>query len=94
MTVKRLRMKSKFLFKCSVFPVIRKFIQGSDAGYEGEEGADLDSLSAAIQFQRQKMEEEVEKYGASSSFLDSQEPRKKRYKKDAYFSDEEEFADD
>ncbi|KAK7484114.1 hypothetical protein BaRGS_00024603 [Batillaria attramentaria] len=68
--------------------------EDSDAGYEGEEGADLDSLSAAIQFQRQKMEEEVEKYGASSSFLDSQEPRKKRYKKDAYFSDEEEFADD
>lgn len=70
--------------------------EDSDAGSqsEGENIAAMDSLSAAIQFQRQKIEEESDKYGMSSSSFDSQEPRKKRYKKDAYFSDEEELNDD
>lgn len=51
------------------------------------------SLSVAIQFQHQKIEEEAAKYalGEGSTFLDNDEPRRKRYKKDAYFSDEEEL---
>jgi hypothetical protein len=42
------------------------------------------------------MDEEVVTYrmGEGSTYLDSQEPARKRYKKDAYFSDEEEFGGD
>ena len=42
------------------------------------------------------MEKEVSRYGASSSFIPefSDEPKRKKYKKDAYFSDEEEIDDD
>ena len=41
------------------------------------------------------MEEEAIQYsfGAASTSLETEEPRRKRYKKDAYFSDEEELDD-
>jgi len=56
----------------------------------------MDSLSAAINFQKQKIDEDASKYGQTSfySLDDLSEPKKKRFKKDAYFSDEEEFGDD
>lgn len=45
--------------------------------------------------QQHKMEEEAIQYsfGAASTSLETEEPRRKRYKKDAYFSDEEELDD-
>lgn len=41
------------------------------------------------------MEEEAMQYsfGIASTSLETEEPRRKRYKKDAYFSDEEELDD-
>ncbi|CAH1785002.1 unnamed protein product [Owenia fusiformis] len=63
----------------------------SDQGEDPKE----DSLSAAIQFQQEKMAAEYQAAVASGSFsLESDEPKKKRFKKDGYFSDEEEFGDD
>lgn len=56
----------------------------------------LESLSAAIQYQQEKMEEEeyrmkvvTGEYGESSETME----KKKRYKKSEYFSDEEEVED-
>ena len=45
--------------------------------------------------QQYKMEEEAAQYtlGSTSASLETEEPRRKRYKKDAYFSDEEELDD-
>ena len=45
--------------------------------------------------QRQKMEEEAAQYGFGSTSVSEEtgEPHRKRYKKDAYFSDEEELDD-
>lgn len=65
---------------------------------ESDEGEDpkLDSLAAAIKFQNQKIEEEVTARYGSTSFValeDFSEPKRKKYKKDAYFSDEEELED-
>ncbi|KAM5172317.1 zinc finger CCHC-type and RNA-binding motif-containing protein 1 [Mantella aurantiaca] len=60
---------------------------------EGEDPA-LDSLSQAIAFQQAKIEEEASKYrppaGDASTSEDSRKPR---IKKSAYFSDEEELSD-
>ncbi|OWF51639.1 zinc finger CCHC-type and RNA-binding motif-containing protein 1-like [Mizuhopecten yessoensis] len=56
----------------------------------------LDSLAATINYQRQQMESEVaRRYGETSlNFNDIDEPKRKKYKKDAYFSDEEEVDED
>nr|XP_021484499.1 zinc finger CCHC-type and RNA-binding motif-containing protein 1 [Meriones unguiculatus] len=60
---------------------------------EGEDPA-LDSLSQAIAFQQAKVEEEQNKWrpspGGPSTSDDSRRPR---IKKSAYFSDEEELSD-
>ncbi|XP_076448560.1 zinc finger CCHC-type and RNA-binding motif-containing protein 1-like [Babylonia areolata] len=64
----------------------------SNEDSETEDTSGLDSLAAAIQFQRQMMEDEEGRFGQSSAST-SDEPRRKRYKKDAYFSDEEELDD-
>ncbi|XP_072257573.1 zinc finger CCHC-type and RNA-binding motif-containing protein 1 [Pyxicephalus adspersus] len=60
---------------------------------EGEDPS-LDSLSQAIAFQQAKIEEEANKYrqtiGNASTSDDSRKPR---IKKSAYFSDEEELSD-
>lgn len=64
----------------------------SDEGSDTEVPSGMDSLAAAIQYQRQ-MEDEEGPYGLSSSSSTADEPRRKRYKKDAYFSDEEELDD-
>ncbi|KAK3103746.1 hypothetical protein FSP39_021560 [Pinctada imbricata] len=63
---------------------------------EATEDPALDSLAAAINYQRAQMERDASRYGESSSFLPEllEEPKRKKYKKDAYFSDEEEIADD
>ncbi|XP_077868018.1 zinc finger CCHC-type and RNA-binding motif-containing protein 1-like [Saccoglossus kowalevskii] len=68
---------------------------------EEEEGEDptLESLSAAIQYQQEKVEEEDYRYrvatgnyqGEPSSSSGAKRPK---IKKDAYFSDEEEFSDE
>ncbi|XP_025106971.1 zinc finger CCHC-type and RNA-binding motif-containing protein 1-like isoform X2 [Pomacea canaliculata] len=64
----------------------------SDARSEDEKVEEIDSLAAAIQYQRQKAEEE-EKYGETASWQ-TDSPRRKRYVKDSYFSDEEDLAGD
>ncbi|KAL3853710.1 hypothetical protein ACJMK2_017232 [Sinanodonta woodiana] len=69
-----------------------------DSRSDEDKGDDpkLDSLAAAINYQNQKMEEEViSRYRDPSLFTvaDSEEPKRKKYKKDAYFSDEEELDD-
>lgn len=61
---------------------------------ENENGSDEneDSLSAAIGYQHQLLESE--KLRMQSGFCrDEIQPKKKKYKKDSYFSDEEEFCD-
>lgn len=63
---------------------------------EGGEDPKLHSLAAAINYQNQKIDEEVAARYGSTSFVpleDFSEPKRKRYKKDAYFSDEEELDD-
>ncbi|XP_018408042.1 PREDICTED: zinc finger CCHC-type and RNA-binding motif-containing protein 1 [Nanorana parkeri] len=63
---------------------------------EEEEGEDpaLDSLSQAIAFQQAKIEEESHKYRqAAGDASTSEDSRKPRIKKSAYFSDEEELSD-
>lgn len=65
-----------------------------DNSDEGGEDPKLDSLAAAINYQNQKIEEEVAARYRATSFVpleDFSEPKRKRYKKDAYFSDEEEL---
>lgn len=52
-----------------------------------------DSLSAAINYQYQMAELEKLKAHPGSS-QDESQPKKRKYKKDSYFSDEEEFCDD
>ncbi|XP_013401747.1 zinc finger CCHC-type and RNA-binding motif-containing protein 1 [Lingula anatina] len=53
-----------------------------------------DSLSAAIKFQQEKMEAEYQyRLSVGASLGGSGETKKKKYKKDAYFSDEEELSD-
>ncbi|XP_064604704.1 zinc finger CCHC-type and RNA-binding motif-containing protein 1-like [Liolophura sinensis] len=54
-----------------------------------------DSLSAAISYQYEKMGQENPAFlaGASLSDFEDPEPKRKKYKKDAYFSDEEELDD-
>ncbi|XP_060551980.1 zinc finger CCHC-type and RNA-binding motif-containing protein 1-like [Ruditapes philippinarum] len=72
----------------------------SDSDEEGEDPK-ADSLAAAIQYQQNKLEEESLPSTSFSSraanyisLEDFSEPKRKRYKKDAYFSDEEEIDDD
>lgn len=70
----------------------------SDSDEPGEDPK-ADSLAAAIQYQQQKVAEESAgaSYEASASYIsfeDLSEPKRKRYKKDTYFSDEEEIDDD
>ncbi|XP_053377561.1 zinc finger CCHC-type and RNA-binding motif-containing protein 1-like [Mercenaria mercenaria] len=70
----------------------------SDSDEQGEDPK-ADSLAAAIQYQQQKLSEEsaTTSYAAATNYLsleDFSEPKRKRYKKDAYFSDEEEIDDD
>lgn len=69
----------------------------SDKSDDKTEDPALDSLSAAINYERQKMTETAARYGESSASmyfsLEPDEPKRKKYKKDAYFSDEEEFDD-
>ncbi|XP_070192115.1 zinc finger CCHC-type and RNA-binding motif-containing protein 1-like isoform X2 [Littorina saxatilis] len=62
---------------------------------EKEDSGAMDSLAAAVQFQQSKMDEEAAMYSlsAASTSFNTDEPRRKRYKKDAYFSDEEELDD-
>ncbi|XP_040199808.1 zinc finger CCHC-type and RNA-binding motif-containing protein 1 [Rana temporaria] len=60
---------------------------------EGEDPA-LDSLSQAIAFQQAKIEEETKKYRQTKGdATTSEDSRKPRIKKSAYFSDEEELSD-
>ncbi|CAI9613967.1 unnamed protein product [Staurois parvus] len=60
---------------------------------EGEDPA-LDSLSQAIAFQQAKIEEESTKYRQTTGDAStSEDSRKPRIKKSAYFSDEEELSD-
>lgn len=60
---------------------------------EGEDPA-LDSLSQAIAFQQAKIEEETNKYRQTTGDAStSEDSRKPRIKKSAYFSDEEELSD-
>lgn len=72
----------------------------SDSDEQGEDPK-ADSLAAAIQYQQNKLEEESLPSTSFSSraanyisLEDFSEPKRKRYKKDAYFSDEEEIDDD
>ncbi|XP_050180459.1 zinc finger CCHC-type and RNA-binding motif-containing protein 1 isoform X2 [Myiozetetes cayanensis] len=77
----------------------KKIVEPEEIEEEGEseeEGEDpaLDSLSQAIAFQQAKIEEEQQRWtqtaGESSISDDSKRPR---IKKSAYFSDEEELSD-
>ncbi|XP_062587710.1 zinc finger CCHC-type and RNA-binding motif-containing protein 1-like [Saccostrea cucullata] len=65
-----------------------------DSDEETEDPA-LESLSAAIKYQQQQLDRESLQYAASASspVPEEDEPQRKKYKKDAYFSDEEEFDD-
>lgn len=58
---------------------------------------DVQCTAISLSFkQQQQIELESLRYAASSScasFSEEQEPKRKKYKKDAYFSDEEEFED-
>ncbi|CAC5398882.1 zinc finger CCHC-type and RNA-binding motif-containing protein 1-like isoform X2 [Mytilus californianus] len=81
----------------------KKFEGEGDTEEEEEEDSDdqtenpaLDSLAAAIKYQREQMEKTSMRYGESSMYFADveEEPKKKKYKKDAYFSDEEEIDDD
>ena len=58
-------------------------------------GVGLLFISELLCVQQHKMEEEAMQYsfGIASTSLETEEPRRKRYKKDAYFSDEEELDD-
>uniref|UniRef100_A0A8C3SAW8 Zinc finger CCHC-type and RNA-binding motif-containing protein 1 n=1 Tax=Chelydra serpentina TaxID=8475 RepID=A0A8C3SAW8_CHESE len=85
-----------FRMKCIYF-IFLLFILFSEEEEESEdEGEDpaLDSLSQAIAFQQAKIEEEQQRWkqtaGEPSTSDDSRRPR---IKKSAYFSDEEEFSD-
>lgn len=74
------------------------FVNLSDEESEVEgENLKAESLAAAIHFQQQKIAEESMRFGGETSYLSSfedfSEPKRKRYKKDAYFSDEEEIDD-
>ncbi|XP_064633095.1 zinc finger CCHC-type and RNA-binding motif-containing protein 1-like [Lineus longissimus] len=63
---------------------------------DSEKGPQDDSLAAAIQYQQQKMsasEELSKKFIVPSGSYEEDEPKRKHYKKDAYFSDEEELSD-
>lgn len=72
----------------------------SDSESENEgENPKQDSLAAAIQYQQKKMAEDMasSSYSATMASVladEFSEPKRKRYKKDAYFSDEEEIDDD
>ncbi|XP_043943386.1 zinc finger CCHC-type and RNA-binding motif-containing protein 1 [Protopterus annectens] len=62
---------------------------------EGEDPA-LESLSQAIAFQQAKIEEEEQRWKksiAEQSVLSSEDSKRPRIKKSAYFSDEEELSD-
>ncbi|XP_070559019.1 zinc finger CCHC-type and RNA-binding motif-containing protein 1-like [Ptychodera flava] len=67
--------------------------------FQGEDPA-LESLSAAIQYQRERMEEEEYRYRVATGNYESENPstsedaKKLKIKKDAYFSDEEAISDD
>ncbi|GFU58683.1 hypothetical protein NPIL_404701 [Nephila pilipes] len=74
-----------------------EYHDSDEESQEEQEEPDLESLSAAIKFQQEKMEEEeyrlkvaTGEYGACSSSTLS---KKKIYKKSEYFSDEEEVED-
>ncbi|KAL8603759.1 hypothetical protein ACOMHN_024375 [Nucella lapillus] len=63
---------------------------GSEEGSEAENTSATNSLAAAIQYQHQMIDGGGH-FDLGSTSTD--EPRRKRYKKDAYFSDEEELDD-
>ncbi|XP_052782283.1 zinc finger CCHC-type and RNA-binding motif-containing protein 1-like [Mya arenaria] len=75
------------------------FVDLSGESGSEEEGEDpkQDSLAAAIQFQQQKLSEEQVGQGSSRVLVSAEDfmeqPHRKRFKKDAYFSDEEEVDD-
>jgi len=69
---------------------------GSDAESQILSRTQPDSLAAAISYQQEKiLEEELSRYGVSNegdgSTISATGQSRKRYKKDAYFSDEEEL---
>ena len=70
--------------------------EDEDESDDATENPALDSLAAAIKYQREQMEKSSIRYGEPSMYFTEEvdEPKKKRYKKDAYFSDEEEIDDD
>ncbi|XP_069832091.1 zinc finger CCHC-type and RNA-binding motif-containing protein 1 [Dendropsophus ebraccatus] len=72
---------------------VEEVVEEEQSEDEGEDPA-LDSLSQAIAFQQARIEEEKNKFrqaaGESSTSDDSRRPR---IKKSAYFSDEEELSD-
>lgn len=65
--------------------------------YETDEGEDpaLESLSAAIRFQQEKIEEEKLQFKMATGQYDDGDAviKKKKYRKSAYFSDDEEIDD-
>lgn len=67
-----------------------------EQGCESDEGEDpaLESLSAAIRFQQEKIEEEEYRFRvATGQYEETSVVKKKKYKKSAYFSDDEEIED-
>ncbi|XP_046371793.1 zinc finger CCHC-type and RNA-binding motif-containing protein 1-like isoform X1 [Haliotis rufescens] len=80
-------------------PPEKKKKKQNEEDEEDEEDSDKgdnqteDSLSAAIRYQHQKHNEESGQY--PFPYLDDaeEEPKRKKYKKDSYFSDEEELSD-
>lgn len=67
--------------------------KSSESEAEGEDLA-ADSLAAAIKFQQEKEEEEDYRYRVATgnyASTSNSEPKRKKYKQDGYFSDEEEL---
>uniref|UniRef100_A0A9L0SNB8 Zinc finger CCHC-type and RNA binding motif containing 1 n=1 Tax=Equus caballus TaxID=9796 RepID=A0A9L0SNB8_HORSE len=86
--------KKKEKKKKKKIPEPEEEIEGVEESEDEGEDPALDSLSQAIAFQQAKIEEEQKKWKPSSGGPStSDDSRRPRIKKSAYFSDEEELSD-